>query len=177
MYLVEDDDALRAATAQSLELAGLPLRCFTRADSALKAIPAGEAGVIVSDIRMPGMDGLEFLRAAMRIDAQLPVILVTGHGDVPMAVGALKDGAFYSSQGPELRDVRLEGDQITVESSAVVSVIALGSGSAARAVHGHSMTRTTVPIQRLDNSPWVRVAVVDAAGKRAWSNPLWREAK
>lgn len=94
MYLVEDDDALRAATAQSLELAGLPLRCFTRADSALKAIPAGEAGVIVSDIRMPGMDGLEFLRAAMRIDAQLPVILVTGHGDVPMAVGALKDGAF-----------------------------------------------------------------------------------
>lgn len=94
VYLVEDDDALRAATAQSLELAGLPLRCFARADTALKAMRAGEADVIVSDIRMPGMDGLQFLRAARAIDPELPVILVTGHGDVPMAVGALKDGAF-----------------------------------------------------------------------------------
>lgn len=94
VYLVEDDDNLRAATAQSLELAGFPLRCFARAEPALKALAAGDAGAIVSDIRMPGIDGLQFLVAVRQIDAELPVILVTGHGDVPMAVGAVKDGAF-----------------------------------------------------------------------------------
>ena len=89
---------------------------------------------------------------------------------------ALKDGAFYSSQGPELRNVTLEDDHVIIESSAVVSAIALGHGTGAKAVHGHSMTQARVPLDRLNNSPWVRVAVIDAAGKRAWSNPIWREA-
>ncbi|MGB8814347.1 MAG: CehA/McbA family metallohydrolase [Paracoccaceae bacterium] len=86
---------------------------------------------------------------------------------------ALKAGHFYSTQGPELRDVRIEGDVVVVESSAVVSVVAIGHGTGAKAVHGHSMTRTEVPLTRLNNSPWVRVSVIDAAGKRAWSNPVW----
>ena len=86
---------------------------------------------------------------------------------------ALKRGDFYSSQGPELRDVRIEGDRVVVECSAVVSVVALGHGTAAKAVHGHSLTRAEVPLARLNNSPWVRVSVIDAAGKRAWSNPIW----
>jgi hypothetical protein len=50
----------------------------------------------------------------------------------------------------------------------------MGQGTGAKAVHGHSMTRAAVPLARLNNSPWVRVAVIDAAGKRAWSNPIWR---
>nr|WP_205911950.1 CehA/McbA family metallohydrolase [Rhodobacter sp. SGA-6-6] len=86
---------------------------------------------------------------------------------------ALKRGDFYSSQGPELRDVRIEGDKVVVECSAAVSVVALGHGTAAKGVHGHSMTRAEVPLARLNNSPWVRVAVIDAAGRRAWSNPIW----
>lgn len=90
-------------------------------------------------------------------------------------LAALKAGAFYSSQGPELRDVRLEGDHVVVESSAVVSVVAMGHGTGAKAVHGQSMTRAEVPLQRLNNSPWIRIAAIDAAGKRAWSNPIWRE--
>ena len=87
---------------------------------------------------------------------------------------ALKDGAFYSTQGPALHDVRLEGDHVVIESSAVVSAVAIGHGTGAKAVHGHSMTRSEVPLVRLNDSPWVRVAVIDAAGKRAWSNPIWR---
>jgi hypothetical protein len=71
--------------------------------------------------------------------------------------------------------VRVEGDKIVVECSAVVSVIALGHGTGAKAVHGASMTRAEVPLARLNNSPWLRVAVIDAAGKRAWSNPIWLE--
>ncbi len=89
-------------------------------------------------------------------------------------LASLKAGHFYSSQGPELRDVHLDGDTLVVECSAAVSVMALGHGTGAKAVHGTSMTRAEVPLSRLNASPWVRAVVVDAAGKRAWSNPIWR---
>ena len=102
-------------------------------------------------------------------------VMVKSLENTPKALlAALKAGHFYSSQGPELRDVYIEGDKVVVESSAVSSVIAMGQGTGAKAVHGQSMTRAEVPLARLNNSPWIRVAVIDAAGKRAWSNPIWR---
>ncbi len=101
-------------------------------------------------------------------------VMVKAQENTPEALlDALKDGAFYSSQGPEIRDVRVEGDHVVVECSASVSVVAIGHGTGAKAQHGHSMTRAEVPLARLNNSPWLRVAVIDAAGKRAWSNPIW----
>ena len=69
--------------------------------------------------------------------------------------------------------MRIEGSQVVVESSAVVTVIVQGAGTGAKALHGASMTRADVPIDRLNDSPWLRVTVIDAAGKRAWSNPVW----
>jgi hypothetical protein len=87
---------------------------------------------------------------------------------------ALKAGHHYSSTGPDLRGIHWEADTVTVESSAVQSVIVQGQGSAAVAVHGQSMTRTRVGMDRFRNSDWLRVTVMDAAGKRAWSNPYWR---
>lgn len=69
--------------------------------------------------------------------------------------------------------MRIEGGKLIVECSAVSSIVALGWGTGAKAVHGHSMTRGEVPLDRLNNSPWIRAAVIDAAGKRAWSNPIW----
>lgn len=104
-------------------------------------------------------------------------VMVKATENTPEALlAALKRGDFYSSQGPELRDIRIEGDMLVVESSAVASVIAIGWGTGAKGVHGHSMTRTEVPLARLNNSPWLRVSVIDAAGKRAWSNPIWTGA-
>ena len=101
-------------------------------------------------------------------------VMVKATENTPEALlAALKEGAFYSSQGPELRDVRVDGDHVVIESSAVVSAIVQGRGTGARAVHGHSMTSTRVPMARLNGSPWLRVTVIDAAGKRAWSNPIW----
>jgi predicted metal-dependent phosphoesterase TrpH len=101
-------------------------------------------------------------------------VMVKAEENTPEALlAALKAGAFYSSQGPEIRDMWVEGDQVVVECSAAASVVAIGHGTGARAVHGHSMTRAAVPLTRLNNSPWLRVAVIDAAGKRAWSNPIW----
>jgi hypothetical protein len=87
---------------------------------------------------------------------------------------ALKAGHFYSSQGPALENVDITADTVIVESSAVVSVIVQGHGSAAQAVHGTSMTRTEIPLIRCKSSPWLRVTLIDAAGKRAWSNPIRR---
>ena len=102
-------------------------------------------------------------------------VMVKAEENTPEALlASLKAGTFYSSQGPDLRDVRLEGKRVVVESSAVTSVIVQGAGTGAKGVHGASMTRTEVPVERLNDSPWLRVTVIDAAGKRAWSNPIWR---
>ena len=104
-------------------------------------------------------------------------VMVKSEANEPEALlAALKAGAFYSSQGPELRDVRIEDGHLVVECSAVASIIAIGWGTGAKAVHGQSLTRGAVPLERLNNSPWVRAAVIDAAGKRAWSNPIWTGA-
>ncbi|WP_423142334.1 sigma-54-dependent transcriptional regulator [Parablastomonas sp. CN1-191] len=94
VILVDDDDCLREATVQALELAGLAVQGFSGAARARARITSAFAGCVVTDIRMPGMDGLELAAALRAVDAEIPVILVTGHGDVAMAVAALKDGAF-----------------------------------------------------------------------------------
>jgi hypothetical protein len=102
-------------------------------------------------------------------------VMVKAPENSPNALlGALKAGHFYATQGPELRDVYISGDHLVVACSAAVSVMALGHGTGAKAVHGQSMTQAKVPLQRLNDSPFVRAVVVDSAGKRAWSNPIWR---
>ncbi|OQP84159.1 Fis family transcriptional regulator [Rhizobium rhizosphaerae] len=93
VLLVDDDVDLLKATRQTLDLAGLEVTACSSAEEALAALPADFPGVVVSDIRMPRVDGLELFRRIQARDAELPVILMTGHGDVPMAVAALKDGA------------------------------------------------------------------------------------
>ncbi|WP_375196385.1 sigma-54-dependent transcriptional regulator [Sphingobium sp.] len=94
ILLIDDDDALRSALAQSFDLADIPVRCFGEATEALALLDPAFVGAVISDIRMPRMDGLELFRRISMIDHQIPVILMTGHGDVAMAVSALKQGAF-----------------------------------------------------------------------------------
>lgn len=94
ILFVDDDDEVRFATTQALEIAGLSVHAFARAEDALNSLTGAFDGVIVSDMRMPGMDGLQLLAAVQSIDRDIPFVLVTGHADVPMAVGALKNGAF-----------------------------------------------------------------------------------
>lgn len=94
ILLVDDDDALRGAVAQGLELRGFEVAAFDNAPSALKALSREFDGAVVSDVRMPGMDGLALFERVRAIDPDIPVLLITGHGDVAMAVAALQDGAY-----------------------------------------------------------------------------------
>ena len=94
VFLVDDDRDLRKAMRQTLELAGFTVSPFASATEALAELTPDFAGVVISDIRMPGMDGLAFFRKVADLDPDLPVILMTGHGDIPMAVQAIQDGAY-----------------------------------------------------------------------------------
>ena len=94
VVFVDDDRDLLAAQTQGLEIAGFSVRSFSEGEGALRHVHADFDGVVLSDVRMPGLDGLSLLRRVQAIDSEIPVILLTGHGDVPMAVQALKDGAY-----------------------------------------------------------------------------------
>ena len=85
--IVDDEADMRQSISQWLALSGFDTETYASAEEALGAITAEFAGVVVSDIRMPGMDGMAFLKRLMSMDSGLPVIMITGHGDVPMAVG------------------------------------------------------------------------------------------
>ncbi|WP_027168837.1 sigma-54 dependent transcriptional regulator [Mesorhizobium sp. WSM3224] len=94
VILIDDDTDLLKATRQTLELAGFAVSAFSVAREALAELDAGFAGVVVSDIRMPEMDGLQLFERIVQLDSDIPVILVTGHGDIAMAVKAIKDGVY-----------------------------------------------------------------------------------
>ncbi|MBR1220694.1 sigma-54-dependent Fis family transcriptional regulator [Bradyrhizobium sp. U87765 SZCCT0131] len=91
---IDDDDSLRAANVQALLLAGFTTAPYASALEALETIDADFPGVVVTDVRMPHVDGLELFRRLRRIDAEIPVILITGHGDISMAVDAMREGAY-----------------------------------------------------------------------------------
>ena len=98
--IVDDEQDMRQSISQWLALSGYDTETFASAEDALKGIGSDYPGVVVSDIRMPGMDGMAFLKRLMSQDSALPVIMITGHGDVPMAVEAMQVGAFDFLEKP-----------------------------------------------------------------------------
>ena len=100
VYLVDDDAEMRVATSQWLELSGYDVVSFPDALSALDRLTASFNGIVVSDIRMPKMDGMTFLARLNLLDADIPVVLVTAHGDVQMAVEAMRQGAYDFIEKP-----------------------------------------------------------------------------
>lgn len=101
--------------------------------------------------------------------------MVRATENTPQAlVAALKAGQMYASTGPEFHDVRWEAAQVTLEISACTTAIVQGAGKAAVAVHGDEMRRVSLPLGQLDASPWMRLTIIDAKGRRAWTNPVWK---
>ncbi|MEM8979659.1 MAG: CehA/McbA family metallohydrolase [Pseudomonadota bacterium] len=100
--------------------------------------------------------------------------MVKAETNTPKALlEALKAGHSYASTGPKIHNVVWKETSVTVSCSPAASVIAQGKGSAAAVVHGSGLAEVTLPLRRVANSPWRRLTVVDASGKRAWTNPIW----
>ena len=118
--LVEDDDAFREALAERLELADLAVSRHSTAEAALKAVDAGFEGVVVTDLRMPGMDGRQLARHLGELDPDLPVIMITGHGDIGEAVEAMKRGAYDFLPKPFAPERLIETVRRALEKRALV---------------------------------------------------------
>jgi len=94
VLLVEDDPHVRLGCQQALQLAGLQVDDVANAEDALAVLASGRVGVVVTDMRLPKADGLSLVRYCKELDASLPVIMITGHGDVSLAVDAMRSGAY-----------------------------------------------------------------------------------
>ena len=98
--IVDDEQDMRQSISQWLALSGFDTETYGSAEEALKSLSPDFPGVVVSDIKMPGMDGMGFLKRLMSVASALPVLMITGHGDVPMAVEAMQVGAFDFLEKP-----------------------------------------------------------------------------
>jgi two-component system C4-dicarboxylate transport response regulator DctD len=148
--LIDDEEHIRVAASQALDLAGYQVHGFERAEKALAVLNADWPGAIVSDIRMPGTDGMAFLQRAKAVDPDLPVILITGHGDVSMAVEAMRAGAYDFIEKPfaveDLVDTvrrALEKRALTMENRRLKNELAVQSKPGPRIIGN------TAAVQRL----------------------------
>ncbi|MCJ8168288.1 sigma-54-dependent transcriptional regulator [Atopomonas sediminilitoris] len=120
VLLIDDDPDLRRALTQTLELAGFSVTSRGCADGLLAQLDTLALGVIVSDIRMQGMDGMQLLAALQQHDPALPVILITGHGDIALAVQAMKNGAFDFLEKPFASEQLVDRVRRALEQRALV---------------------------------------------------------
>ena len=100
VLIIEDDPDVALGCEQALQLEGIAAECLGSAEQARRRLGRDFRGIIVSDVRLPKMDGMAFLRETLAVDPELPVVLITGHGDISMAVQAMKDGAYDFIQKP-----------------------------------------------------------------------------
>jgi two-component system response regulator FixJ len=108
VYVIDDDDAARDALTFLLGASGFPVRGYASAQAFLEALPSLAAGCVITDVRMPDIDGIELLRRLRSNGIGWPVIVITGHGDVPLAVEAMKLGALDFIEKPYDADALLE---------------------------------------------------------------------
>jgi two-component system C4-dicarboxylate transport response regulator DctD len=141
VLLVEDDLHMQIACVQALQLAGLDVEAVGSAEAALPKLDAGFPGVVVTDMRLPRADGLSLIRRCRELDADLPAIMITGHGDVSLAVEAMRSGAYDFITKPfspeQLVDVvrrALEKRALTLEVASLRRALRERSGVEAKIV-------------------------------------------
>lgn len=117
VHVIDDDEAMRQSLAFLLDTAGLSARTYESAPLFLDALSQAENGVVVTDVRMPEMTGLDLVRRLKALGAPLPVIVITGHGDVPLAVEAMKAGVVDFLEKPFDEDALLGAIQSALAAS------------------------------------------------------------
>ena len=132
--IVDDEKDMRQSISQWLALSGFDTETYSSAEEALKGLGNDFPGIVVSDVKMPGMDGMQFLRKLKGVDSSLPVIMITGHGDVPMAVEAMRMGAFDFLEKPfnpdrmtELAKKATQARRLTLDNRALRRELSDGS--------------------------------------------------
>ena len=108
VFVVDDDQAMRNSLKWLIESVGLTVRTYASADDFIKDYYPGRAGCLLLDVRMPGMSGLELQEQFLEQQIKIPIIIITGHGDVPMAVRAMKAGAVDFIEKPFNDELLLE---------------------------------------------------------------------
>src|ERR1700754_66995 len=114
VQLIDDDEGVRQAVAFLLTTSGFAVRVYESAIAFLDALPSVQPGCVVIDVRMPGMDGLALQRELKSRSIALPVIVITGHGDVPLAVEAMKAGAVDFIEKPFNDDSLLSAIRVAI---------------------------------------------------------------
>jgi two-component system, LuxR family, response regulator FixJ len=100
VHVIDDDEAVRQSIEFLLRTSGVTARTYDSASAFLDVLPTIESGCIITDVRMPGISGIELLRQLGETRTRIPVIVITGHGDVPLAVEAMKNGAVDFLEKP-----------------------------------------------------------------------------
>ena len=121
VHVVDDDEAMRDSMAFLLRAENFQVQTYADAADFLTALPQIKVGCVVTDVRMPGMSGIELLQRLRELKVSLPVIVVSGHGDVPLAVEAMKTGALDFIEKPFDDDVFLRAVRLALSAQAVDS--------------------------------------------------------
>jgi two-component system C4-dicarboxylate transport response regulator DctD len=186
VFLVEDDAAVRKGCEQALSLADINVRAFADGETMLAALADGRPDLVVSDIRLPGRDGLALLKELRQFDSELPVLLMTGHGDVGTAVQAMRDGAHDFIEKPfpserlvaavrsalEKRALVVENRQLRERLQAAGVVSLIGQSPAIRAIRQLIGTLAPTGVDILINGETgsgkevVARAIHEASGRR-----------
>ena len=120
VHVVDDDESVRTALTRSLEKRGYTVQCFDSGNAFLEGYEPGHVGCLVLDVRMPGIGGMELQEKLAQTHPALPIIFVTGHGDIPMSVKAMKNGAFEFLEKPYSVDDLQQHIELAIKKSAVL---------------------------------------------------------
>lgn len=144
IFIVDDDEAVRDSLRWLLEANGYRVKCFAAAEDFLQYYDPDQVGVLIVDVRMPGMSGLELQENLLARKATIPTVFITGHGDVPMAVSTMKKGAIDFLEKPFN-----EADLRSIVARMIEQAIELANQAEQQRTHDEVLSRLTVREQQV----------------------------